>query len=66
LLTRLPLVPPNEFCFQYYEDDFDSGVAIAVFRAANGYLKPKLKKLLLIVSRTVLASVVRVMHTTFF
>ena len=64
VLACLPFLPPDELCFQCFEESFDCGIIITISFPAHGCFEAKLTKPLLIVMRAVLASAVRVMHTS--
>lgn len=66
LLSCLPLVPPDEFSLQRFEEGLDKGVIITISLAAHGYLEPKLSKPLLIIVRTILTAPVCVMNAAWW
>jgi len=61
--ARMPRMPPDQFCLDGFEKRLDDSVVIAIPFATYGGFEPVLAQTFLIIVRTILATMVRVMNS---
>ena len=65
LAPRLPRMPPDQFCFDGFEERLDGSVVVTIALAAHRYLEAMLAQDFLVVVRTILATAIRVVDAVF-
>ena len=55
-------MPPDQFCFDGFEERLDSCIIVAITFARHRYLEPMLAQDFLVIVRTILAATIRMMN----